>query len=151
SGSEKALNRCVPGGKDTARMVKEVLELADAAPVPASVAAPAASPAPVSTTGQNFALARLDAAAPLNRAPSAKDTRQVVFDIAGTGLVYEPGDALGVQPVNCPDTVRAIIDCLGAKEDSAVAGPDGVTRGLFDVLMMACEIGRPSDEAVEVL
>ena len=155
SGSEKALNRCVPGGKETARMVKEVLELAEAAPaaapVPASVAAPVVTAAPVSTTGQKSVAARLEAATPLNRAPSAKDTRQVVFDIADTGLAYEPGDALGVQPVNCPDTVRAIIDCLGAKEDSEVAGPDGVTRGLFDALTQACEIGRPSDEAVEVL
>ena len=32
-----------------------------------------------------------------------------------------------------------------------VAGPDGVTRGLFDALLEGCEIGRPSDEAVEVL
>jgi sulfite reductase (NADPH) flavoprotein alpha-component len=156
SGGEKALNRCVPGGKETARMVKEVLELAAApavAPAPAIAisAAPVAFAAPVPTVGQKPVLARLDAALPLNRAPSAKDTRQIVFDIAGTGLAYEPGDALGVQPVNCPDTVRAIIDCLGAKEDSAVAGPDGVMRGLFDALMQACEIGRPSDEAVEVL
>ncbi len=155
SGSEKALNRCVPGGKETARMVKEVLELAEAAPaaapVPASVAASVVTAAPVSTTSQKSVAARLDSATPLNRAPSAKDTRQVVFDIADTGLAYEPGDALGVQPVNCHDTVRAIIDCLGAKEDSEVAGPDGVTRGLFDALTQACEIGRPSDEAVEVL
>jgi sulfite reductase (NADPH) flavoprotein alpha-component len=74
-----------------------------------------------------------------------------VFDIAETGLAYEPGDALGVQPTNCADTVRAIIACLGAKDDSEVAGPDGVTRGLFEALTQACEIGKPSDEAVEVL
>ena len=155
SSSEKALNRCVPGGKETARMVKEVLELADAAPaaapLPATVVAPVALAPTVSTTGQKSVIARLDCAMPLNGAPSAKDTRQVVFDIAGSGIAYEPGDALGVQPTNCPDTVRAIIDCLGAKEDSEVAGPDGVMRGLFDALMRACEIGRPSDEAVEVL
>jgi sulfite reductase (NADPH) flavoprotein alpha-component len=154
SGSEKALNRCVPGGKETARMVKEVLE-ADVAPTPATVAAavsvPIVSAASVASGGRNSVLVRLAAAMPLNRAPSAKDTRQVVFDIAGTGLSYEPGDALGVQPANCPDTVRAIIDCLGAREDAEVAGPDGVTRGLFETLMVACEIGRPSDEAVEVL
>jgi sulfite reductase (NADPH) flavoprotein alpha-component len=136
-------------------LVKVVLELAGAArapaPIPATVAAPVASTTSASSTKRKFILARLDLAMPLNRAPSAKDTRQVVFDTAGTGLAYEPGDALGVQPMNCPPTVRAIIDCLGAKEDSAVAGPDGVTRGLFDTLMQACEIGRPSDEAVEVL
>jgi sulfite reductase (NADPH) flavoprotein alpha-component len=74
-----------------------------------------------------------------------------VFDIADTGLAYEVGDALGVHATNCPDTVRAIIDCLGAKAESAVAGPDGATRSLYDALLQACEIGRPSDEAVEVL
>src|SRR5215472_12938596 len=37
SGSEKALNRCVPGGKETARMVKELLELG-AAPAAATPA-----------------------------------------------------------------------------------------------------------------
>ncbi|HEX3972557.1 MAG TPA: (Fe-S)-binding protein, partial [Stellaceae bacterium] len=151
-GSEKALNRCVPGGKDTARMVKEVLELADAAPVaPAVAVAAAPAPSAASSTGQKTVAARLEAAAPLNRGASSKDTRQVVFDIAATGLAYEPGDALGVQPANCSDTVRAIIDCLGAKDDSEVAAPDGVKRGLFEALTQACEIGRPSDEAVEVL
>jgi sulfite reductase (NADPH) flavoprotein alpha-component len=153
SGSEKALNRCVPGGKDTARMVKEVLELAAAAP--AASVAPAIAPPPVvvpaSTAAQKAVAARLEVATPLNRGASSKDTRQVVFDIADTGLAYEPGDALGVQPANCPDTVRAIIECLGAKDDSEVAGPDGVKRGLYDALAQACEIGRPSDEAVEVL
>ena len=154
SGGEKGLNRCVPGGKETARMVKEVLELAAAAPVvsaapavAAAAVAAIAAPAP----GQKLVAARLEAATPLNRGVSSKDTRQVVFDIAETGLAYEPGDALGVQPMNCPDTVRAIIECLGAKDDSEVAGPDGVKRGLHDALMRACEIGRPADEAIEVL
>src|SRR6185437_12110228 len=81
SGSEKALNRCVPGGKETARMVKEVLELADAAPaaapLPATVVAPVALAPTVATTGQKSVIARLDYAMPLNGAPSAKDTRQV--------------------------------------------------------------------------
>ncbi|HVA12899.1 MAG TPA: sulfite reductase subunit alpha [Stellaceae bacterium] len=152
SGSEKALNRCVPGGKETARTVKEVLELAASAPVAAPVlVAAAAIAAPVSGPTQDVVLARLHGATPLNRAPSAKDTRQVVFDIADTGLAYEVGDALGVRATNCPDTVRAIVDCLGARPGDDIAGPDGTQRSLFDVLMQVCEIGRPSDEAVEVL
>ncbi len=156
SGGETALNRCVPGGKETARMVKEVLELEAAAPAmaaaPAVAATPAAAPAaPVSTPEQKTVAARLEAATPLNRGSSSKDTRQVIFDIAESGLAYEPGDALGVQPMNCPDTVRAIIECLGAKDDSEVAAPDGMKRGLYEALLQACEIGRPSDEAIEVL
>jgi sulfite reductase (NADPH) flavoprotein alpha-component len=152
AGNEKALNRCVPGGKATARMVKEVLELTAAAPLAgaAPIAAPAATmafPAPQ----KRGDLATLRGATPLNRAPSAKDTRQVVFDIAATGLDYAVGDALGVHATNCPDTVRAIIDCLRAKPESAVVTPDGASRSLYDALLQACEIGKPSDEAVEVL
>lgn len=149
SGAEKALNRCVPGGKETARMVKELLELGNA---PAAVAlAVAALPAPAQTAKTGRVLARLEGAVPLNRAGSAKDTRQVVFELAGTGLSYEVGDALGVQPINCPQTVDAIIACLSAKPSDEVQGPDGVTRPLVDALLHACDIGRPSDEAVEVL
>jgi sulfite reductase (NADPH) flavoprotein alpha-component len=159
SGAEKALNRCVPGGKETARMVKELLELG-AAPVAATMIAakPASappSPAPVAattTTGKTeTALARLEGAVPLNGAGSAKDTRQVAFDLASTGLSYEVGDAVGVQPINCPQTVDAIIACLGAKSSDEVQGPDGVARPLIDALLYACDIGRPSDEAIEVL
>lgn len=152
SGGEKALNRCVPGGKETARMVKELLELGGA-PGSATVAsAPPAASAPAATAGKSAQkLARLDGALPLNGEGSTKDTRHVMFDLAGTGLSYEVGDALGVQPVNCPRTVEAIIACLGAKPGDEVQGPDGLTRPLIEVLLHACDIGRPSDEAVEVL
>ncbi len=158
TGTETALNRCVPGGKETARMVKELLELGAGA-VASSVAAAAAKLAPIASsapatpaTGKTeTALARLEGAVPLNGAGSAKDTRQVVFDLAGTGLAYEVGDALGVQPINCPQSVDAIIACLGAKSSDEVEGPDGIARPLIDALLYACDIGRPSDEAIEVL
>ncbi|HLI19682.1 MAG TPA: sulfite reductase subunit alpha [Stellaceae bacterium] len=157
TGAETALNRCVPGGKATARMLKEVLELAAipalAAPAPAKAPAiVAASPvaSPTGAPGQ-LVTARLERASPLNRAPSAKDTRQVVFDIAATGLSYDVGDALGVHAANCPETVDAIIECLGAKPGDDVTGPDGRMRSLYDTLVEACEIGKPSDEAIEVL
>ena len=149
SGSEKALNRCVPGGKETARMVKELLELGGGA-APAA-AKPAAAPLPEASAKTAPVLARLETALPLNGTSSAKDTRQVVFDLAGSGLRYEVGDALGVHATNCPETVAAIIACLGAKERDEVQAPDGVTRTLREALMEACDIGRPSDEAVEVL
>ncbi len=42
AGAEKALNRCVPGGKETARMVKELMELDAEPPAAPRVAANAA-------------------------------------------------------------------------------------------------------------
>ncbi len=45
----------------------------------------------------------------LNGEGTAKETLHVEFSLAGSGLTYEPGDALAVQPVNAPDVVQAII------------------------------------------
>jgi sulfite reductase (NADPH) flavoprotein alpha-component len=153
TGAEKALNRCVPGGKETARMVKELLELGPDLSAPSVVAAPAtaATSSMTDAAKPEEKRARLEGASPLNGAGSSKDTRHVVFDLAGTGLSYEVGDALGIHPVNCAKTVDAIIACLGAKNGTEVQGPDGIARPLIEVLLHACDIGRPSDEAVEVL
>lgn len=149
SGAEKALNRCVPGGKETARQVKALMELGAVAPAAAKSEPPPKSAAPNAKTSP--VPARFEAALLLNKGGSAKDTRQVVLDLAGSGLTYEVGDALGVHATNCPETVAAIIACLGAKEHDEVQGPDGARRTLRDALMEVCDIGRVSDEAVEVL
>jgi sulfite reductase (NADPH) flavoprotein alpha-component len=45
----------------------------------------------------------------LNGEGSAKETLHVEFSLAGSGLVYEPGDALAVLPVNAPDTIKALL------------------------------------------
>jgi sulfite reductase (NADPH) flavoprotein alpha-component len=152
SGAEKSLTRCIPGGKETARQLKELMEFAATPPVAVpSQAKPVAEATPVAASSSKMALARLESAAPLNRPGSQKDTRHVVFDLAGTGISYRVGDALGVQAANCSETVEAIIDCLGAAADEEVECPDGERRALVAALTNACEIGRVSDDAVEVL
>lgn len=46
-------------------------------------------------------------------APGAeKEIRQFAFDLQGSGLNYEAGDALGVWPRNCPQRVAEILDLL---------------------------------------
>lgn len=146
AGTEKNLARCVPGGKETARALKELMDAhAIVTPLPAA-AAPPQTPAVAEPV-----LARLEAAIPLNRPGSQKDTRHVVLDLAGTGLDYEVGDTLGVQPENCPDTVASIIECLDGDPFEEVSCPDGTRRSLRDALCQACDIGRVSDEAMEVL
>jgi sulfite reductase (NADPH) flavoprotein alpha-component len=147
-GAEKSLTRCVPGGKATARMLKELLEMASGAAAPAI--ATAASPVPA-TEASGRAMARIEGATPLNHAGSAKDTRHVTFDLAETDLAYEVGDSLGVHASNSPETVGAIIELLSASADEEVDCPDGTRRSLGDALMAVCDIGRPSDEAIEVL
>ncbi|MGH7013334.1 MAG: sulfite reductase subunit alpha [Stellaceae bacterium] len=150
-GTEKALIRCVPGGKETARKLKELLETGGA-PAPATVpAAPAAATVAPTASGLATVAAQFRGARPLNRADSAKDTRQVVLNLYGSGLRYQTGDSLGVMPTNCPESVAAIVAALGADPNAEVDAPSGAHLPLCEALSRACDIGRPSDEAVEVL
>lgn len=45
----------------------------------------------------------------LNGEGSSKETIHIEFSLAGSGMTYEPGDALAVVPVNAPDVVKALI------------------------------------------
>ncbi|MGZ8419536.1 MAG: assimilatory sulfite reductase (NADPH) flavoprotein subunit [Allosphingosinicella sp.] len=52
---------------------------------------------------------------------STKETRHVELDIAGSGLAYQPGDALGVVTRNAPSVVAALLDAAGLSGDSALS------------------------------
>src|SRR6266700_3252062 len=98
-GEEKSLTRCVPGGKETARMLKELVAAPPAAaagvmspPKIQAASAPLAPSAPLP--------ARFDGALRLNREGSEKDTRHVVFRHQDLSLGYKVGDALGVHVAN---------------------------------------------------
>ncbi|MGO8916867.1 MAG: sulfite reductase subunit alpha [Stellaceae bacterium] len=149
SGAETILARCVPGGKETARALKELVEQ------PATAPALPVSPAPPPPAGQPSTRApvpaRFTAARKLNRDGSEKDTRHVIFRIDGGGLSYEVGDSFGVHAANCPELVAAVIERLGARGTDEVDCPDGTRRSLGEALSLVCDIGRPSDAAVEVL
>lgn len=45
----------------------------------------------------------------LNGEGSAKETIHVELSLEGSGLSYEPGDALAVQPTNCPNMVKDVL------------------------------------------
>jgi sulfite reductase (NADPH) flavoprotein alpha-component len=152
-GEEKSLARCVPGGKETARMLKELVAAppaaaapATAAPTPRDVEAAAAPLAPSAPLP-----ARFEGALRLNRDGSEKDIRHVVFRHDDLPLDYKVGDALGVHAANDPELVAAIIERLAAPAAREVDCPDGTRRPLREALLDACDIGRPSDQAIEVL
>ncbi|HEX7388391.1 MAG TPA: assimilatory sulfite reductase (NADPH) flavoprotein subunit [Castellaniella sp.] len=44
---------------------------------------------------------------------SNKDVRHIELSLQGSGLRYQPGDALGVWPTQAPDLVVRILDALG--------------------------------------
>ena len=144
SGAEKSLARCVPGGKQTARALKELVAQ------PAAVAA-APAPVPAASSARPPMKAHFAGAQKLNRDGSDKDTRHVVFRVDDSDLAYQVGDSFGVQAENCPDVVSVVIDRLGARPGDEVDCPDGSRRSVREALSLVCDIGRPSDGAVEVL
>jgi len=61
----------------------------------------------------------------LNGKGSAKETIHLEFDLAGSGLSYETGDALAVIPHNCPEVVEEILKVAKLDGDSSVTLKDG--------------------------
>lgn len=142
SGAEAALGKCVPGGRETARQLKDlVARLGVVASSAGAPARPADRVAPV-TLARRLRLTHVR---------SDKDTRHIEFDLTDSGLAYEVGDSLGVQPENCPVLVGAVIDALGATGDEPVRVADGRDMVLAEALCRACDIGRPSDGVLNLL
>jgi sulfite reductase (NADPH) flavoprotein alpha-component len=52
---------------------------------------------------------------------SSKETRHVEIDLAGSGLTYEPGDALGIAAVNDPVVVAQLLEATGLSADASVS------------------------------
>ncbi|MES2475384.1 MAG: assimilatory sulfite reductase (NADPH) flavoprotein subunit [Verrucomicrobiota bacterium] len=81
---------------------------ASAVAAPTSFVAPSAFPAVEYGKKNPFPAETLENLI-LNGEGSSKETIHVEFSLAGSGLSYEPGDALAVVPVNAPDVVKAML------------------------------------------
>jgi sulfite reductase (NADPH) flavoprotein alpha-component len=127
SKAEPRLNLCVPGGKETARMLKALNEELEKAPVaPGPAAAPAtAAPAVAAELGRsrdNPAPATFLSRRLLNKSGSEKETWHVDFDLTGCGLDYVVGDSFGIFARNDLGHVDQIIALLGASHTTEVRG-----------------------------
>jgi len=58
----------------------------------------------------------------LNSSRSGKVTAHVELSLAGSGLVFEPGDSLGIVPENHPAMVEAVLAAAGIDADAAFDG-----------------------------
>jgi sulfite reductase (NADPH) flavoprotein alpha-component len=87
----------------------------------------------------------------LNGEGSAKDTRHFEFDLAGSGLTYEVGDALGVCPTNWPEYVEEVIKALGFKGDETVALTGGGSATVRDAFTAHFDITKPSRNFIEAV
>jgi sulfite reductase (NADPH) flavoprotein alpha-component len=130
---EARLNLCVPGGKETARMLKKLYEEMDQAPPPAPSAAPAIDAEPSAgergRSRDNPSLATFVSRTRLNKPGSEKETWHVEFDLAESGIDYAVGDAFGFFPANDETLVIAICEALEVPPGTAIGD-----RTLFDIL-----------------
>lgn len=87
----------------------------------------------------------------LTLAGSEKDTRHFEFSLSGSGLAYEVGDSLGVQPTNHPALVEEIIHALHCSGDEIVPGNDGSPKTLRDALTRDYQITQPSKQFIQAI
>ncbi|MEM7600795.1 MAG: sulfite reductase flavoprotein subunit alpha [Verrucomicrobiota bacterium] len=74
---------------------------------------------------------------------SAKEIRHIAFDLSGSDLTYEAGDALGVMPVNASDLVSLWLARLGASPETKIPGKE---ETLEELLTYHYEISNPSQD-----
>ncbi|MBI5265013.1 MAG: sulfite reductase subunit alpha [Bradyrhizobium sp.] len=125
---EKRLNLCVPGGKETARMLKALYGELDNAPAAKSPSAVVAAPVPVVSVAapgrsrDNPVAAAFLSRRLLNRKGSEKETYHIEFDLSASGLDYVVGDSFGVFARNDLGLVDQVIALLGASHTTEVNG-----------------------------
>ena len=152
SKAEGRLNLCVPGGKETARMLKTLHEELDKAPAAApGPAATSAIPAPASAaesgrSRDNPVPATFVSRRLLNKPGSEKETWHIDFDLAASGLDYIVGDSFGIFARNELGHVDQIIALLGASHTTKVRG-----KTLREVLTDEVSLSPAPDSLFELI
>jgi sulfite reductase (NADPH) flavoprotein alpha-component len=152
SKSEARLNLCVPGGKETARMLKALnAELEKAPPASPGSNAPPAVTAPITLAApgrsrDNPVPAKFISRRLLNKGKSEKETWHIEFDLSGCGLDYVVGDSFGIFARNDLGLVDQIIAMLGASHTTEVRG-----RTLREVLLDDVSLAPAPDSLFELI
>jgi sulfite reductase (NADPH) flavoprotein alpha-component len=157
SQKENRLNLCVPGGKETMRMLKSLAEeLANSSAVSSEkspidpLASGAADPVITATTPgrsrDNPAFASFVSRQLLNTPGSEKETWHVEFDLKESDLDYVVGDSFGVFAKNDLGLVDQIIAMLGASHLTEVNG-----KTLREVLHHDVSLSPAPDSLFELL
>jgi len=150
SQKEERLNLCVPGGKETARMLKALHQELGNLPAPATAKTPTETPTPADATAAPAAAPGRSREHPaealflsrtrLNKPGSGKETWHIEFDLTGTGIDYAVGDAFGLFPTNDPALADAVIAALAAPAEFPIGG-----RTLREVLIDGVSLGAAPD------
>lgn len=148
AGKEARLNLCVPGGKETARMLKQLYEELNsaAAPTPAAEKPSPNGHAEPGASRDHPVQATFLSRRRLNGPGSEKETWHVEFDLAGTGLQYEVGDSFGLYVRNNPVLVLQVVAALGVMPDFPIGA-----RTLAEVLTDSVSLGPAPDALFQLV
>lgn len=129
------------GAADWSARAFEILEQARPSVAPARVATlrPVAVAAPWSRE-RPFA-AELLANQRITIGSGVRDVRHIELSLAGAGMHYEPGDALGVVAENPPQAVEAVLAAARLTGSEPIER-NGRSGGLADLLQSSLEITR---------
>ena len=147
--SEKRLNLCVPGGKETARMLKQLYAELESAPAAAQAPPAPTMPVPAALPGRsrdNAVYATFLSRRRLNKPGSQKETWHVDIDLADTDLDYVVGDSFGIFPTNDPDLVEAVLAAIDAPPDFPIGN-----RTLREELAYGASLSPAPDMLFELI
>ena len=140
AGAEVDLGKCVPGGRGTAKKLREL--------VIQGAVVPAARPAAPAVAERGYSrdapvTARLVSSAALTTPAADREIRHIVLE-PDDALAYDPGDSLGVWPQNNPEEVELLIAILRAKGSEAVTLADGAVVAAREALASECDLRSPT-------
>ena len=87
----------------------------------------------------------------LNGEGSAKETIHVELSLEGSGMSYEPGDALAVQPTNCPNMVKDILAAAKLQGTEQIEVKGAGNKILADALLQDLDITALSKAVLKKL
>jgi sulfite reductase (NADPH) flavoprotein alpha-component len=87
----------------------------------------------------------------LNLEGSEKETRHYEFSLAGSGLLYEVGDSMGVFPQNNPKLVEDLLHALHFSGDEQVRTKEGEKFSMREGLLKHYHITQPSRQFLEAI
>jgi sulfite reductase (NADPH) flavoprotein alpha-component len=82
---------------------------------------------------------------------SSKDTRHFVVNLAGSGLIYRPGDSLGAFGRHSPELVEEVIGLLGFNGGAAVNDSKGQPTTLRQALLRDYTVNRANRKMMAAL
>lgn len=119
-----------------ARTAEAVAQLAAAS---SSAASPAAATTTAAAEGKTYSkdapfTAALSVRQKITARHAQKDVQHIEIDLAGSGIRYQAGDALGVWPVNSEALVAEILRHAGLNGSETVKKADGSSRDIATAL-----------------